>query len=205
MSISNSISLEDFYFLNPEINANCTNLDLGVAYCVEPVGNIATYSGYSVTSSQIITVPPASFTSVNTAIPTSTGDPGYIATTSLLPQASGTIQGCNTYRNYDSTDGLNGCSYIAYAYDVTTDELLAWNPSLSSNLSTCDFQSGYSYCVLQSEGTCKSSVGMELAIDTDRSSERDHARLLFTNQCHRVWNGIKLWLFHPSPWISEYQ
>ena len=181
MSVANSISLSDFYFLNPEINVNCTNLDLGIAYCVEPVGNIATYSGYTVTAGPTITVPPASFSSVNTAIPTTTGDPGYIATTSLLPQASGTIQGCNTYRNYDSTNGLNDCSYIAYAYDVTTDQLLAWNPSLPSNLSTCDFQSGYSYCVLQSTETCESSVRMELGTNTDRSSERDHAGLLFTS------------------------
>lgn len=182
---------------------NCTNLELGVAYCVEPVGNIATYTGYTATSSQTITVPPVSFTSVNTAIPTSTGDPGYIATTSLLPQASGTIQGCNTYRNYDSKNGVNDCFDIAYSYDVTTDQLVAWNPSLSSNISTCNFQSGYSYCVLQSNVTCKSSVTIELAIGTDRSSKHDRARLLFTSQCHGARNGIRLRLFHPSPWISE--
>lgn len=153
MSVANYISLSDFYFLNPGINENCTNLDLGVAYCVEPVGDIATYSGYTLTRGPTITVSPATFSSVNTAIPTSSGDPGYTATTSLLPTASGTIQGCGVYRNYDSTNGLNDCSYIAYAYDVTIDQLLAWNPSLSSNFSACDFQSGYSYCALQSEET----------------------------------------------------
>jgi hypothetical protein len=131
-------------------------------------------------------------TTAATAIPTSSGDPGYIATTSLLPTASGTIQGCSVYRNYDSVNGLNDCSNIAYAYDVTIDQLLAWNPSLSSNFSACDFQSGYSYCVLQSEETGKPSVRMELAINTDRSSDRDHAGLLFTNQCHGAWNGINL-------------
>jgi hypothetical protein len=150
VSVANYLSLSDFYFLNSEINEDCTNLDLGVAYCVEPVGNIATYSGYKKTGGPIITVPPATFASVNTAIPSNSGDPGYIATTSLLPQASGTVKGCKTYRNYDNTNDLNDCSYIAYAYDVTTNQLLAWNPSLSPNLSTYDFQTGYSYCVLQS-------------------------------------------------------
>jgi hypothetical protein len=96
------------------------------------------------------------------------------------------------YRNYDSTNGLNDCSYVAYAYDVTIDQLLAWNPSLSSNFSACDFQPGYSYCVLQSKETGKPSVRMELAINTDRSSDRDHARLLLTNQCHGAWNGTNL-------------
>ncbi|KAI9823660.1 MAG: hypothetical protein M1826_007678 [Phylliscum demangeonii] len=150
VSLATLISLSDFYFLNPEINAQCTNLDLGVAYCVKAVGDITTYANYTMTAGPTITVPPASFSSVNTAIPTSSGDPGFVATTSLLPKASGTIQGCDTYRNYDGQNGLNGCSYIAYAYEVTTDQLLAWNSGLSSNLSACNFLSGYSYCVRQS-------------------------------------------------------
>jgi hypothetical protein len=77
-------------------------------------------------------------------------------------------------------------------YDVTTAQLLAWNPSLSPNLRTCDFQPGYSYCVLLAAETGKSSVRMEWAINTDHSSDRDHACLLFTNQCHGAWNGINL-------------
>jgi LysM domain len=157
VSIKNGLSLQDFYFLNQEIFVNCTNLLLGVAYCVEPVGNIATYSGYPVTS-QLITVPLATFTSVNTAIPTSTANPGYTYTTSLLPKASGTLQGCNTYENYNATSGTNGCSTIASLYDVSTDQLLAWNPSLSSDLSICALQPGFSYCAVQTLGARKSIV-----------------------------------------------
>jgi len=33
------ISLDDFVFLNPAINANCTNLFAEESYCVQPVGN----------------------------------------------------------------------------------------------------------------------------------------------------------------------
>lgn len=33
------ISLPDFVFLNPSINANCTNLLMDISYCVEPVGD----------------------------------------------------------------------------------------------------------------------------------------------------------------------
>jgi hypothetical protein len=143
--------LADFYFLNSELNENCTNLELGVAYCVEAVGNIATYSGYTITETQLFTVPPATFASVDTEIPTPTSNPGFVYTTSLLPTASGTIPGCYAYANYDnSTDGVNDCEDIAYDYAVTTDELVEWNPSLSSN---CSFQPGYSYCILQSNTT----------------------------------------------------
>lgn len=33
------IALQDFVFLNPSINSNCTDLLLGISYCVEPVGD----------------------------------------------------------------------------------------------------------------------------------------------------------------------
>jgi hypothetical protein len=34
-----AISLDDFVFLNPAINANCTNLFADESYCVEAVGD----------------------------------------------------------------------------------------------------------------------------------------------------------------------
>ncbi|OCK74384.1 carbohydrate-binding module family 50 protein [Lepidopterella palustris CBS 459.81] len=153
VSVANGISLSDFYFLNPEIDSQCTNLQLGVSYCVEAVGNIATYTGYSTPAGGSITVPPANFSSVNTAIQTPTPT-GYDYTQSLMPTASGTISGCKVYANYNaSSNAESDCDYVAFAYQVTTDQLLAWNPSLSSNLSTCNLQDGYSYCVVQTNTT----------------------------------------------------
>ncbi|GKZ21588.1 hypothetical protein AbraCBS73388_007489 [Aspergillus brasiliensis] len=150
VSVRFSLALSDFYFLNPEIDANCTNLELGEAYCVAPVGPLTTYSGYPVTTPFIV-ITSATFPSVNTAIPTASSHPGYVATSSLLPTASGTVADCTTYRNYDDTNGLNDCSYIAAAEGVTTDELLAWNPSLPAT--NCVFQSGNSYCVYRTNAT----------------------------------------------------
>ncbi|KAK9794210.1 putative Carbohydrate-binding module family 18 protein [Seiridium cardinale] len=46
------ISLDNFYFLNPQLNGSCTSLWVGNAYCVEAVGNIKTYSGYTATSTR---------------------------------------------------------------------------------------------------------------------------------------------------------
>ncbi|KAK4241774.1 hypothetical protein C8A03DRAFT_30079 [Achaetomium macrosporum] len=44
---SNGISLNDFYFLNLEVNGtSCNNLVLGSAYCVQAVGDINTYTSY---------------------------------------------------------------------------------------------------------------------------------------------------------------
>ncbi|PYH34135.1 uncharacterized protein BO87DRAFT_435923 [Aspergillus neoniger CBS 115656] len=148
VSVVNSISLTDFYFLSPEIDANCTNLELGQAYCITAVGNIKTYSGYPITTPWI-TVPTASFSAVDTSIPIITSDPGFIYTPRYLPAAPGTISNCQSYVNYDNTtSNLNSCIFIAYAYDVTTHNLLSWNPSLDTNLTTCALQPGYSYCAL---------------------------------------------------------
>ena len=47
VTLQEGISLLDFYFLNPGVNSTtCNNLLLGIAYCVAPVGDIASYPGY---------------------------------------------------------------------------------------------------------------------------------------------------------------
>lgn len=76
-----------------------------------------------------------------------------------MPTASGTISDCSAYANYNaSANAESDCECIAFAYQITTDHLLAWNPSLSSNLTTCSLQDGYSYCVEQINATSIFSV-----------------------------------------------
>ncbi|KAE8353839.1 hypothetical protein BDV28DRAFT_132335 [Aspergillus coremiiformis] len=148
VSMAHAISLTDFYFLNPEIDQECSNLELGETYCVRPVGSIATYPNYTVTGVLPITVPPATFPSVNTAIPTSTNNPGFIYTPPpLLPTAAGTIPGCYEYAN--PNEDLIRCRDFAGVNDVSPDQLFAWNPSLERNVSTCTLQLDHSYCVKQ--------------------------------------------------------
>ncbi|CAG8905566.1 unnamed protein product [Penicillium egyptiacum] len=151
VSVANEISLTDFYFLNPEIDDDCTNLILGEAYCVAAVGSITTYVNYPVTT-PLFTVTSATFASVDTSIPTTTNDPGYIYVPTYLPTAPDTLTDCVAYRDYSNTFS-NSCIYISFAFHVTTDQLMEWNPSLSTTLSTCALQPGYSYCVLQSDGS----------------------------------------------------
>lgn len=67
VSIHQNIALKDFYFLNPKINANCTNLLLGLAYCVQAVGDISTYSGYP--SSKIYTLTSLTYTTTKSTLP----------------------------------------------------------------------------------------------------------------------------------------
>ncbi|MCJ1245494.1 hypothetical protein MMC30_002698 [Trapelia coarctata] len=148
VSIANSIALSDFYFLNPEIDQNCTNLVLAEAYCVEAVGSISTYSGYSATGF-LITLTTASAT-LDPPTTASTPYAGTFTPVPMLPTAPGSLPNCDTYRNYvdvggSTTNALNECAYIAYAYGVQVSDLETWNPSLSNE--SCCLQPGYSYCV----------------------------------------------------------
>ncbi|KAK4932066.1 hypothetical protein LTR66_015998 [Elasticomyces elasticus] len=148
VSIAQSISLSDFYFLNPEIDANCTNLELGEAYCVKPVGSLTSYANYTITGFLPITVTPATFSSVNTDIPTTTSYPGFVYTEpAQLPTAPDTVSGCYEYANPSNNTVL--CRDLATDYEISMDQLVEWNPSLTNNVSTCTLTMTYSYCVLE--------------------------------------------------------
>jgi hypothetical protein len=164
VSIKNGISIQDFYFLNPEVNnATCANLILGVAYCVLPIGDITTYPSYPKTTNFITLTSNTFTTGISTpppSIPTSTP-----VQSTPLPFAPGTQNGCFTYKNYRDvpaivdqsqnfesgvfTDYINSCGYLATAYRTTIDDLVKWNPSLDAN--NCTMKAGFSYCVKISE------------------------------------------------------
>ena len=159
----NSISLKDFYFLNPEINTQCSNLILDVAYCVQPIGNIQTYSGYP-TTTNFITLTSNTYTTTTFTAPPKLPLPSATST-SLLPHASGTVANCFVYKNYRDipaivdqsqsgnlalfTNFINTCDYIRSTWAVALEDLITWNPSL--NAVNCTMQPGFSYCVLQDE------------------------------------------------------
>lgn len=168
------ISIQDFYFLNPEINStNCNNLYVDYSYCVQAVGDISTYAGYGGGAG----LPPCLTTGntidksclATTAVPTDTywsfPAPGSATATktsststsapTVLPLASGTLDDCSSYDQYvapqsNSSQNLNSCDYITYYRGISTDQLTEWNPSLvydESNPDSCSLQKGYRYCV----------------------------------------------------------
>lgn len=112
-----------------------------------PVGDITTYPGYT------IGVPSTSFTR-----PPSSTYEVVVPTETLNPHAPGTWDNCTQYENYVDPqpyedefgtvpwpEELNSCSTFAGEYEVGVDQIVSWNPSLSSE--NCQFQAGYSYCV----------------------------------------------------------
>ncbi|KAF2824331.1 hypothetical protein CC86DRAFT_420818 [Ophiobolus disseminans] len=164
VSIKNSISLPDFYFLNPTVNnSTCNNLILGVYYCVLPIGDITTFPNYPKTTN-FITMTSNTFTTIVSTPPPNIPLPTPI-TTSQLPHAPGTNNNCFAYKNYREippivdqsqnsevasyTDFVNSCGYLTILWETTIDDLVKWNPSLVKE--KCAMQAGYSYCVLESE------------------------------------------------------
>jgi hypothetical protein len=127
------------YFLNPEIDAQCSNLLLGVAYCVKAVGDVNTYSGYPVTTN-FITLTSNTFVTTTSDAQIKLPLPPFTST-SLLPHASGTAQNCFAYKNYrgipaivdqsQSTDlalytnFINSCDYTTSTWAVALEELVA--------------------------------------------------------------------------------
>lgn len=151
--------------MNPEINANCANLLLGLAYCIQAVGDISTYSGYQ-SSSQFYSLTSMTYTPTTWTLPPV---PSASATmVAQFPTASGTIANCEDYVNYQDVHGfvdhskspdvsvltanVNSCVYLAAEWSVTVGDLLTWNPSLSS-VRPCALQPNSSYCVLQSNAS----------------------------------------------------
>jgi LysM repeat protein len=48
ISVAFTITLDDFYFLNPNVDNKCSNLWLNTSYCVKLVGNILNHPNYPV-------------------------------------------------------------------------------------------------------------------------------------------------------------
>ncbi|KAH6617378.1 hypothetical protein F5144DRAFT_624114 [Chaetomium tenue] len=118
VAIKFGITLPDFLFLNPAVNANCTNLFALESYCVAAVGDINTYIGRP--GHDTITLDPsAPFTGIPyTERPDATESP-YTRVYTPLPEATGTRDDCF---------GL-------------------WNPGLGNvSDAACSFQKGVRYC-----------------------------------------------------------
>lgn len=144
ISVRFSIALVDFLFLNPQLDANCTNLWLNNSYCVAPVGNIATYSGYPSSTATYI-FPKTTMTSFT---------PTAVPTPALNPRAPGTLDDCDFYENpiapSSPTDvDLTSCEAWASEAEVNIATFITWNPSLSA--ANCTLDMNYSYCIYRTE------------------------------------------------------
>ncbi|KAG6039143.1 hypothetical protein E4U41_003159 [Claviceps citrina] len=165
ISLKFGLTPSDFYFLNPQVDSSCSNLWAKTSYCVKPVGNIETYPGYTTTAAATTFTRPSTATSFV---------PSPVQTAALNPRASGTISDCFVYENaFDAASRLqnpsaaNSCSSWARFANVTVEQLLEWNPSLSA--SGCALQAGKSYCVQKWQTPPNAALPYDYCVPANRT------------------------------------
>ncbi|KAH6999051.1 hypothetical protein BKA56DRAFT_665569 [Ilyonectria sp. MPI-CAGE-AT-0026] len=144
----NGITFDDFRFLNPQIDANCTNMWAETSYCIMAVGDINTYANYSGTA----VIPTAtSVTSINLDdMPEATYTPSAISPVSTgYPFANDSVQAC--YHNFNNDNGEVSCSIVAAALGVSVYDWVKWNPSVlggadSYSPGNCTLKNETQYC-----------------------------------------------------------
>ncbi|KAF8214838.1 hypothetical protein K438DRAFT_2008959 [Mycena galopus ATCC 62051] len=113
-----AVTLADLYTMNPEINANCTNLLAAFYYCVEPYPPLPhTMSTFS------YSFPPyTSIVSYETLTPA-----GVPAPTNVAPGTR--TAACGYYYDIQTDDTLESISNIT---EMTESDLISWNSELAT-------------------------------------------------------------------------
>ncbi|KAK4220509.1 hypothetical protein QBC38DRAFT_526748 [Podospora fimiseda] len=160
LAIRLRISLADFLFLNPAFDANCTNLFAYESYCIQPVGDIATYLGQPGASPTSL-APSIPFIPPSPILPTVTVAFPAPANTQApkdgqLPISPGTRQDCYRYfngfsfqdaRDLAGTTCINQCQRAAAILTIDWGNMQFWNSDLASIKSpACSFNPAYRYC-----------------------------------------------------------
>ncbi|KAM7216065.1 hypothetical protein V8F06_008538 [Rhypophila decipiens] len=146
LPLGSSITFAQFRAINPDIDADCTNLWLGYSYCIRAVEVV------SIPATFTYTRPPV--TSMATAPPI-TAPVTRPPMTSTLPHAPSAATSCTAWVNYDASglsseeDVVNRCWYVAADNNIRLGQLLEWNPPLDTQTEggNCTLSQGYSYCV----------------------------------------------------------
>ncbi|SPO07097.1 uncharacterized protein DNG_09791 [Cephalotrichum gorgonifer] len=133
LTVKFGITLEDFVFLNPSINHNCTNLLADENYCVRPVGDINTYPGRAGAEDVLTAIPTTiPFTPFTTALES-------MATTNGAELQDDTV--------IEGTSFASQCEFAAAVYGVDIKDFVTWNAGLADpGTAKCVFSSEARYC-----------------------------------------------------------
>ncbi|KAI1158006.1 hypothetical protein F5B18DRAFT_668603 [Nemania serpens] len=206
-----NINLNDFLFLNPAVNVNCTNLFALESYCVAPVGDLITYPGYT----GYVAPNNASTTSAWSSAPKATYTPPVLNITDNTPLANGTRSDCWSFTNGDMLQiPINGtfysstCELVSSTYGVPLDQLQNWNPSLDTASPNCAFQAGVRYCLLAYNPTTTTTTPTQTALpDMIRPGTWTNCTAYFDvnfgRSCQSVLDYFGLTIAQFSTWNPE--
>jgi len=126
IALANSLTIDEFYAMNPSLDDCCSNLLLDEAYCV------ALVQGTSL-SSLTATQPSSYYTSatITSSRVSTTSSATKLATAAPPAQTrSGSSAACYEWYTVQSGDG---CWAIEQKYGITLAQFLAWNADLDEN------------------------------------------------------------------------
>ncbi|KAF7797813.1 hypothetical protein EIP86_009019 [Pleurotus ostreatoroseus] len=135
-----NLPLARFIAWNPEVNAGCTNIEVGLSYCVF---GLTEYTPTPISIPPSVTIPPPTSASLSSTSSSTTTSPSG----SPLPSniASGTItSGCNQYYTIVSGDS---CTAIESNFGITINQFVAWNPEVNVQSPGTNIDVGLAYCV----------------------------------------------------------
>lgn len=134
-----SITFDQLRAMNPQIDANCSNLWANASYCVAPV------NGTTITPAPITSTTSTASSPTGTLLPpttTTTTTKPAVTVAPPAPTQPGATSQC--YEWYVAADG-DYCYLVYTKFGITFDQLRAWNPYLDENCS--NMWPGYAYCV----------------------------------------------------------
>ncbi|KAK7014296.1 hypothetical protein R3P38DRAFT_3003090 [Favolaschia claudopus] len=182
--LANSISLADFLTLNPEIDANCTNLWLNYYYCVAPYPPLSSTSAPPVVTSNytrasIFTYSlPTSYTPsmVTLTFPTQGAPvPANVAT------GTRTVW-CGYYYTVAAGDTMES---MATKWHLNSTALTTWNPELASSAPT----PGQAICVVFPTGNYTlptASIPSNLASNVNTSTCAQYYTIVSGDTCTSI-------------------
>ncbi|KAI0905819.1 hypothetical protein F4823DRAFT_113363 [Ustulina deusta] len=207
-----NINLNDFLFLNPSVNVNCTNLFAEESYCVVPVGDLTSYPGYP----GYVAPSNATTTFAWSDAPKATWVPPDLNITDNTPLANGTRSDC-----WQFTDGsslqlpINGsiysstCQLIASTYGTSLDQLKNWNPSLPTNETDCSFDPSLRYCLMAYNPVVTASAAPTSSATPDQirpgtwTNCTAYLDVNFGTSCQDILDNYNLTIAQFSSWNPE--
>ncbi|KAL3495820.1 hypothetical protein BJX62DRAFT_233084 [Aspergillus germanicus] len=181
--MANGIEMKDLYFLNPNIDTNCTNLCLGYSYCILPVGNIATYPGYSTPTNGWSPTMTAPWTSITDFL---TGRPWTpIVTPITAPLAKRTWKDCVEYQ--DNFMGDVPCSWLTNK--VSEIHFAMWNPLV--NWWDCILANNTRYCTLYAEAFISPDYYNDGKDEPEYDEAPQNAATESTRKCYEWYSVVE--------------
>ncbi|KAM0544190.1 hypothetical protein ACHAPJ_011941 [Fusarium lateritium] len=143
---ANGITLDDFLFLNPQINKKCTNMLADTMYCVKAVGDISTYISYHGYTPTPTTTKERKTINLED-LPRATRIPSWASLTisTGLPMASGSVERCKV--PFNNKYGNLSCEVAVRVIGIDLYNWLKWNPSVVNGEGPLAYKPGH--CFLQ--------------------------------------------------------